>query len=71
MAKKHKKKRNKKYQGADAAQSRPTITRVQAVSRSAPRQWAHEKRHIIKTSGVIILIVLIIILIISGIFSLF
>lgn len=68
---KAKKKRNKKYTGADAANTRPSITRVQAVSRSPINQWLHEKQKILKTGGTILLIGLGIAIIASGIVSLF
>ena len=68
---KSKKKRNKKYSGADAAQARPTITRVQAVNRNALSQWLHENRRMVKYIGIALLIVFVIILVISGIVSLF
>ena len=68
---KSKKKRNKKYSGADAAQTRPTITRVQAVNRNALSQWLHEHRRMVKYIGIALLIVFVIILVISGIVSLF
>ncbi len=58
---KQKKKRTKKYTGSDAAMSRPTITRVQAVNRSRVGQWWHEKKRVIKpiliVSAVVLLIV--------------
>lgn len=68
---KAKKKRNKKYQGADAASIRPNIVRVQAVSRSPMSQWLHERKRLIKMVGVVIAVVLIIVILISGIISLF
>lgn len=43
-----KKKRTKKYSGADAASARPSITRVQAVNRSKIGQWWHEKKRVAK-----------------------
>ncbi len=45
---KQKKKRTKKYTGADAATTRPSITRVQAVSRSRLGQWWHDRKRILK-----------------------
>lgn len=68
---KSKKKRNKKYSGADAATTRPTITRVQAVNRSRLGQWAHERKRLIKTAGGIALVAVVIALVVSGIVSLF
>ena len=66
-----KKKRNKKYTGADAAATRPTITRVQAVNRSKLGQWLFENKKMLKMIRNILLIGLIVAIIISGIISLF
>lgn len=68
---KAKKKRNKKYSGADAAQTRPTITRVQAVHRSAAGQWLHEHRRMMKYIGIVALVIFVLALVVSGIISLF
>lgn len=68
---KAKKKRNKKYTGADAASTRPKITKVQAVSRSKSGQWLHEKKTTLRAVGIGLLILAVIALIISGIASLF
>lgn len=68
---KAKKKRNKKYAGADAATVRPNIIKVQAVSRSKPGQWVYEKKRLLKISGTVALVIVAIIFIISGIVSLF
>lgn len=58
---KQKKKRNKSYTGADAAVTRPTITRIEAVNRNKVSQWWFEKKRIAKpaliTSGVVIIVV--------------
>jgi len=67
---KAKKKRNKKYQGADAASSRPNIVRVQAISRTPLRQWLYERQKTIKAIGIGITILIVIVVIISGIASL-
>ena len=66
-----KKKRNKKYTGADAAATRPTITRVQAVNRSKLGQWLFENKKMLKMIRNVLLIGLIVAIIISGIISLF
>ena len=66
-----KKKRNKKYTGADAAATRPTITRVQAVNRSKLGQWLFENQKMLKMIRNFLLIGLVIAIIISGIISLF
>ena len=66
-----KKKRNKKYTGADAAATRPTITRVRAVNRSKLGQWLFENQKMLKMIRNVLLIGLVIAIIISGIVSLF
>lgn len=66
-----KKKRNKKYSGVDAANNRPTVIKMQAVSRSKFGQWFYERKTIIKTGGIILLVVAAIVIVISGIVSLF
>ena len=66
-----KKKRNKKYTGADAAATRPTITRVQAVNRGKLGQWLCENQKMLKMIRNVLLIGLVIAIIVSGIISLF
>lgn len=66
-----KKKRSKKYTGADAAQVRPTITKVQAVQRGPVRQWLFENKQLVKIGKTAALVVVVLILIITGIASLF
>jgi len=66
-----KKKRNKKYRGADAANSRPNVIRVQAVSRNKLSQWLHDNRPKLKAVGVVAVILLIIVVVVSGVISLF
>ena len=66
-----KKKRNKKYTGADASATRPTITRVQAVNRSKLGQWIFENQKMLKMIRNVLLIGLVIAIIVSGIISLF
>jgi len=65
MANKQKKKRNKQYQGVDAAVTRPNVTKVSAVNRTKVGQWWFDRKKILKpvliTSGVVIIIVLLII----------
>lgn len=57
---KQKKKRTKKYSGADAAITRPVVTRVTAANRSKLGQWWFERKRILKpvliTSGIVILL---------------
>lgn len=45
---KQKKKRNKQYTGADAAISRPTVTRLTAANRNKYQQWWFERKRIAK-----------------------
>ena len=66
-----KKKRNKKYTGADAAATRPTITRIQAVNRGKLGQWLFENQKMLKMIRNVLLIGLVVAIIISGIVSLF
>ena len=66
---KQKKKRNKVYTGADAAITRPIITRISAVNRSKIGQWWFDNKRIMKpvliTSGIVFFIIIIIIEIIK------
>jgi Ni/Fe-hydrogenase subunit HybB-like protein len=48
MANKAKKKRNKQYRGADAAMTRPSVTRISAANRSKVGQWWFERKRILK-----------------------
>ena len=68
---KAKKKRTKKYSGADAASTRPNIVRVQAVNRSKFGQWLYERKKLLKTVGTVLLVIAVIVIVISGIISLF
>lgn len=62
---KQKKKRNKAYTGADAAVTRPVITRISAANRSKIGQWWFDRKRVLKpvliTTGIILLIVWLII----------
>lgn len=62
---KQKKKRNKAYTGADAAVTRPVITRITAANRNKPAQWWFEHkraaRPILITSGIAIAVIVIVI----------
>ncbi len=68
MAKKSKK-RNKSYTGANAAKKLPSVTRVEAVNRSKPKQWWHENKKRIRpiaiTIGVVLLVIWLIIVFIQ------
>lgn len=48
MANKAKKKRNKQYRGADAAMTKPSVTRITAANRSNIGQWWFERKKIAK-----------------------
>ena len=65
MANKQKKKRNKVYTGADAALSRPVITKISAANRNPISQWWFEKKRIARPIiiGVAVVFVLIILII--------
>lgn len=45
---KQKKKRTKKYSGSGASVAQPTVTRVQAVSRSRVGQWWFDRKRVLK-----------------------
>ncbi|HEY0965027.1 MAG TPA: hypothetical protein VGE13_00930 [Candidatus Saccharimonadales bacterium] len=62
---KTKKKRNKVYRGADAKQAVPQVVKVEAVDRSKPRQWWHEKKRIAKPIMIATLVVLVIVWLLS------
>jgi len=48
MANKSKKKRNKQYRGADAAITKPTVTRLSAANRSKLGQWWFDHKRVAK-----------------------
>ena len=53
-----KKKRTKKYSGADAATTRPTVTRVTAVHRNKLQLWWLDRRRIMKPAAIAAAVVL-------------
>ncbi len=61
---KQKKKRNKSYSGADAAISRPIITKIAAADRSRISQWWFDRKTVLKptiiTSTVVIVIIVLV-----------
>jgi hypothetical protein len=65
MANKQKKKRNKVYQGAEAAITRPTVTKITAVNRSRVGQWWFDHKRIARpvliAAAVVAVIVILII----------
>ena len=58
---KQKKKRNKKYTGQDAAMTRPSITRVEAVHRNKLGQWWYDHKRVAKPIGIASAVVLLLI----------
>lgn len=55
---KQKKKRNKAYSGADAAITRPVITRIEAVNRNKVSQWWFDRKRVLKPVLITSLVVL-------------
>lgn len=49
-----KKKRNKVYSGADAAESKPVVHRYKAVVRSPLGEWWHENKKRLRIGGMIV-----------------
>lgn len=68
---KQKKKRNKKYSGMDAASQRPKVTRITATNRPKLSQWFFDRKKLIRTISMAVLVVVALIIVISGILSLF
>ena len=58
MANKQRKKRNKAYTGADAAITRPVVTKISAVNRSKPGQWWFDHKRIAKPIIIAALVVI-------------
>lgn len=54
MARRPKKKRNKRYTGEYAAVTKKTVTRVSAPERSKIGEWWHENRKDIAARGVLL-----------------
>lgn len=61
MANKQKKKRNKQYKGADAAVTRPSVTRITAANRSKVGQWWFERKKILKPILIAALVIAVIV----------
>ena len=61
---KQKKKRNKVYKGADAAQTQPTVTRISAVKRNKLQQWWLEKKRIVKPVAITAMVAVVIVVLI-------
>lgn len=70
MAKKTKK-RNKPYTGSNAAMKKPSVTKVEAVNRSKPKQWWFDNKKRMKplfiTLGVIFIIIWLVVVLIQTI----
>jgi hypothetical protein len=68
---KMKKKRNKRYQGQDAALAQSIVTKVQAANRNKFAQWWFDHKKITKpviiASGVILLVIWIIVEIVRAV----
>jgi hypothetical protein len=64
MANKQKKKRNKVYQGADAAVIRPTVTKITAANRSKIGQWWFDHKRIARPILIAVAVVAIIVILI-------
>lgn len=71
MANKQKKKRNKKYQGADAKVSSPQVLRVSAEDRSALKEWWLTYGRLAKFIAAAAAIVFALLLVIVGLVGLF
>jgi len=70
MANKQRKKRNKAYTGADAAITRPVVTKISAVNRSKPGQWWFDHKRIAKPIIIATLVVIAIVILIVQLVSL-
>lgn len=71
MAAKKQKKRNKKYQGADARITTPQVTRVSAEERSRFREWWLTYGKLAKALGVVAGILFVLVLLIVGLVGIF
>lgn len=67
---KQKKKRTKRYQGADAKTARPNIIRVEAVKRSKTGQWWHDNRRRVYIALAMAAVVFVLSLVVVEIFRL-
>lgn len=61
MANKVKKKRNKQYRGADAALTKPSVTRISAANRSKASQWWFERKRVMKPVLITVIVVVVVI----------
>lgn len=67
---KQKKKRNKVYAGADAANASPTVTRISAVNRSRLGQWWFDHKKIVRPVAITVGVVIIVVWLIYELFGL-
>ena len=65
MANKQKKKRNKVYQGQEAAVTRPTVTKISAVNRTKIGQWWFDHKRIAKPVLITVAVVAAVIILIA------
>ncbi|MBC7512456.1 hypothetical protein H7142_02235 [Candidatus Saccharibacteria bacterium] len=70
MANKQKKKRTKRYQGADAKVTTPSVVRVSAEERSRFKEWWIVYGQLVRIFGTIAGIIFVIILLAIGIIGL-
>lgn len=70
MANKQKKKRNKRYHGADAKVTTPSVVRVSAEERSRFKEWWLVYGQLTRIAGAIVGILFVLILLIVGILGL-
>lgn len=61
MANKPKKKRNKQYRGADAALTKPAVTRITAANRSKLGQWWFDHKRIAKPTGIAAAVIVVVV----------
>lgn len=71
MAAKQKKKRTKRYQGADAKVQKPLVTRVSAEERSRLKEWWLSYGQLVRIVGAIVAVVFVVILLVVGIIGMF
>jgi CHASE3 domain sensor protein len=64
MSNKQKKKRNKVYTGADAAVTRPVVTKITAANRNRVGQWWFENKRIARPIIIATLVVTILVILI-------
>jgi hypothetical protein len=71
MSAKVKKKRNKRYNGADARVTRPVVMKVEAEELSALQEWWRTYGQLVRFAAVAVGIVLLIALLVIGIVGIF